>query len=286
MEHVLKILTLAEKSERIGILLGPEAKDTELLAAHALKERLGEKATILNAPDNLQDRWSHLFKKDRPRKEFALALNIEENPVDELRYEKEGGKLRILLFPRNRLTKEAFELEERYPASDMIIALGFAEETGIARAIEIDAPLKNPDALINLSAQKNAVPSSRQWDIGAMKLWSRAILRSYTEENGNVFWAFLPKEDFQKTGQSDGILPLLITDMRLVTALPPLCCLLWQDQEQNARVHVLISGTDQNAMERLSQAAETPLIKGNLCIRGFSNFSEAEVETRKLLKNL
>src|SRR3989338_6486763 len=161
LEHVLHILTLAERSDRIGIVLGPESGDTELLAAHALKERLGEKAFILNAPEHLQDRWTHMFKKERPQKEFALALDTDIHPVDELRYEKEGGKLRIFLSPRGELTKDAFELEHRHVPSDMIIALGFVNETDLTRILETDTPLKNATALINRTIKKRSSPAAK-----------------------------------------------------------------------------------------------------------------------------
>lgn len=294
MEHILKILTLAENAEHIGIVLGPESGDAELLASHALKERLGDKASILNAPEYLQDRWSHLFKKERPRKEFALALDTNAYPVDELRYEKEDGKLRIFLSPQHGLTKDAFELEERYAPSNMIIALGFANEADIAHTIETDTPLKNPDALINLAytpisvpaPQENTFHPARQWDIDAMKLWGRALLRSYTEENTGVFWVFLPKEDFQKTSQSPTILPILLTDMRAVMELPPLCIILWQDQDSSINnVHILVSGTDQDTLMRLAKIAETTVTNETITLQGFANFSEAEVEMRKLLKS-
>ncbi|OGZ47498.1 MAG: hypothetical protein A3J55_03355 [Candidatus Ryanbacteria bacterium RIFCSPHIGHO2_02_FULL_45_17b] len=293
MEHILKILTLAENAGRIGIVLGPESGDTELLAAHALKERLGEKAVVLNAPEHLQDRWSHMFKKERPQKEFALVLDTDTNPVDELRYEKEGGKLRIFLSPQHELTKDAFQLEHRYMPSDMIIALGFANETDITRTLETDTPLKNTAALINLShipseaLKKDALPSTNKWDIGAMKLWSRALLRSYVEDKNTVFWAFLPKEDFQKTNQPTSILPALLAHMGVVMELPPLRLILWQDQDFPANnVHILVSGTDPDVVMQIAQAAETSVTNGNLTIRGFANFSEAEVEMRKLLKSI
>ena len=293
LEHVLNILTLAEQSPRIGILMGPQSGDAELLAAHALKERLGDKAVILNAPEHLQDRWSHMFKKERPRKEFALALDTDMYPVDELRYEKEGSKLRIFLSPQHDLTKDAFELEHRHIPSDMIIALGFGDETDITHILQTDTPLKNPAALINLSSMpletlKKEMPlPTRQWDIDAMKLWSRALLRSYMEDKNTIFWAFLPKEDFQKTNQSPKILPALVADMRVATNLPALCIILWQDQDSVVNnVHILVSGTDHANVALLAQAAETPAANGNFIISGFANFSEAEVEMRKLLKNL
>src|SRR3989344_8517458 len=293
MEHILKILTLAENAGRIGIVLGPESGDTELLAAHALKERLGEKAVVLNAPEHLQDLWSHMFKKERPQKEFALTLNTDINPVDELRYEKEGGKLRIFLSPRHELTKDAFELEHRHIPSDMIITLGFADETDRTHTLEADTPLKNPLALINLSpvsskqSNKEKPLAVHLWDVDAMKLWSRALLRSYVEDKDTVFWAFLPKEDFQKTNQSPHILPTLVADMRAIMELPTLCIVLWQDQDSiTNNVHILVSGTDTARIMQIAQAAETPIADGNLIIRGFTNFSEAEVEMRKLLKSI
>ena len=299
LEHILHILTLAETAERIGIVLGPESGDADLLAAHALKEKLGPKAGILNAPEHLQDRWVHMFKKERPRKEFALELDTAAHPVEELRYEKEGGKLRIFLSPaagtHAELTKDAFSLEQRHAASDMIIAFGFGNEDDLHRIIETDTPLKNSDALINLSTApttqtpletQSIISPAHRWDLGAMKLWSRALLRSYTEDNAGVFWAFLPKEDFQKTEQSADNIPALVADMRAVMQLPPLCIVLWQDQQAAIdNVHIFVSGTDRDALMRLAQAAETTVINGTITIRGFANFSEAEVEMRKLLKS-
>lgn len=287
LEHVLHILTLAERSDRIGIVLGPESGDTELLAAHALKERLGEKAFILNAPDNLQDRWSHMFKKERPQKECALALDTDTHPVDELRYEKEGGKLRIFLSPRHELTKDAFELEYRHIPSDMIIALGFANETDVTRVLETETPLKNATALINLSRIQPPLSSTNRWDMGAMKLWSRALLRSYVENENAVFWAFLPKEDFQKTNQSSNILPALLADMAVVMELPSLRIVLWQEENPpENNVHILISGSEETILAHIAREAETPLAHGHIILRGFATFTEAEVEMRKLLKNL
>ena len=296
MEHILRILALAERSERIGIVLSSDAGDAELLAAHALKDKLGEKAIILNAPEHLQDRWSHLFKKERPQKETALSIDMELHPVEELRYEKEGGKLRIYL-GGSELTKDAFVLEHLYPACDMIIALGFSSEVDIRRLIETDIPLKNPDSLITITpvsvttyaAAPQTLPTApiHTWDINAMKLWSRALLRSYTEENASVFWAFLPKEDFQKTNTSADILPDLVHGMRMVMSLPALCILLWQDQTgATENVHILVSGENQSVLQQLADVTETPLTDGNLVIRGFPNFSEAEAEMRKLLKQL
>jgi hypothetical protein len=297
MKHILNILALAETAKRIGILMGPESGDADILAAHALKERLGDNAVILNAPENLQNRWSHMFKKERVEKEMALALDTDKYPIDQLRYEKDGGKLRIFLSSsegaETSLTTDAFSIEYRYPASDMIIALGFAEQETVLRALETDAPLTNEKALVRLASARAVLQEQNQgasvrtaaWNIDAMKLWSRALLRSYAENGSDVFWVFLPKEDFQKTGQNDEILPGLVRDMQTVMKLPPLIVLLWQDQKNKENnVHILFTGANTAALETLSQKTETPIAEGSITVRGFANFSEAEVEARKLLK--
>ena len=307
MEHILKILTLAEQSSRIGIVLGPDAGDAELLAAHALKGRLGEKASLLNAPDSLQDRWTHLFKKERPHKETALALDVNLYPVDELRYEKENGTLRIFLTSHNPLPKDAFSMEERFPPSDMIIALGFSDKEALEHVLKTETPVKNENAVVFLasSPREAAAPSPEHttaqqitsdgtshslWNLNAMKLWSRALLRSYIEDGESVFWAFLPKEDFQKTGQAEDILPLLVNDMRHITRMPPLIVVLWQSLttpgDTDSNVHILFSSTDSAAMEKLSRLTGTTITHNVLITGSFSNFSTAEVEARKVIKHI
>jgi len=120
-----------------------------------------------------------------------------------------------------------------------------------------------------------------------MKLWGRALLRSYKEDGGGVFWAFLPKEDFNKTNQKDDILPALVSGMRSTMDLPPLVIVLWQSpQEPDGKVHIFFSSTDKTTLDRLAQAANTLLTDGALIVRQFTNFSEAEAEARKLLKTI
>lgn len=297
MQHILKILTLAESAVRIGIILGPDAGDIELLAAHALKERLGEKASILNALDSLQDRWTHLFKKEHPRKETALALDVEQHPVDELRYEKENGVLRIFLSSQNPLPKEAFSMEERFPPSDMIIAIGFSDQEKLAHALKTETPVKNDNAVISLYSQLPATPLSIPplraeervpvWNLDTMKLWSRALLRSYVEDGNAIFWAFLPKEDFQKTNQTADVLPALVTGIRRTMNIPPLAVVLWQDQNNpETSVHIIFSDIDSTVLEKLSRLTGTPITNNVLVTGSYANFSVAEVEARKIIKQL
>jgi len=119
----------------------------------------------------------------------------------------------------------------------------------------------------------------------AMKLWARALLRSYVEEDLGIFWAFLPKEDFTKTNQSSSILPQLIKDMEHVARLPLINILLWQEPRGDDKVHALLYSKDETTLHTISQAFKTPLSDGRYVrLSGFVNFSEAELEIRKILK--
>lgn len=292
--------TAAERGEHIGLLLGSAATDADFLAAHALKERLGEQARMLNVPVALRERWSTLFTTADIRKEVALILDVEEHPVDELRYEKEGGKLRILLTPRSPISKDAFDLEERYSTSDIIVAFGFSSPEELERTIREEAPVKNASAVITITstapapAQPIAAPSTAQehtptvrrtWDPDAMKLWARALLRSYTEEELGVFWAFLPREDFLKTNQASDILPDLLADMRTHTTVPDTAVILWQEpKEHTEQVHALIESQNRPRLERVALACNATIASSHMVVNTFPNFSEAELEVRKLLK--
>lgn len=293
---VQSIQALAEHSERIAILLGDSARQSDFLAAQALRDRLGPKAVLINAPKDLETRWERMFQKDGARKEFAISFDINQNPVEELRYEKDGGKLRIFLTPQKPISKESFELEERYAASDMIIALGFASKNALNTKLE-EVALKNPDALIDLSEPIGPTLSQTQtpreaepqanWHPDTMKLWARSVLRSYSEDDIGVYWAFLPKEDFVKTGQSSTILPALIKDMRRFVRLPDVAVILWQEPtDDGERVRALIHTDKTDKLKKIATEAHTNPNGSHILIHPFPNFSEAELEIRKLLKKV
>src|SRR3989344_642830 len=128
-QKIQSIAGLAAKSERIAILIGDAPREADFLAAHALKNRFGAKAMLIGTPKNLEAAWESLFTKEVARKEFAIALDIEHNPIDELRYEKDGNKLRIFVSPQNPISKESIEVEEFYPPFDIAVCIGFSSKT-------------------------------------------------------------------------------------------------------------------------------------------------------------
>ncbi|PJE64227.1 MAG: hypothetical protein COU90_03965 [Candidatus Ryanbacteria bacterium CG10_big_fil_rev_8_21_14_0_10_43_42] len=298
---ISSLLDTITKSERVGILLGSESEDTDVLAAHALKERLNDRAHIMNMPSAVQKRWANLFPEKGIKKEVALSFNIEENPIGELRYEKQNGHLRIFLSPDHPITKESFDLEEHYPACDAIVAFGFADEKDLSNTLTHDAPFKNERVILNLSrshikhtyTSPPAVDVKEKalfpWNEAHMKLLGRALLRSHTDEDIDVLWAFLPKEDFEKTETKPSILPSLVEHMSTIITLPSMAIVLWQEEmktKQQDHIKVLIYGSDREMLRIISLEAKTPLTNGYLILESYTTFSEAEIEIRKLLKNV
>ena len=300
------LLASETRGDTIALLLADSVTDVDVLAAYTLKEKFGERAFIINTPKNLEEKWKFLFKNPlSTRKEIVIALNIEKKPIEDLRYEKVDGFLKIYLTPQHPVSKEDFTFEEAYPMSDLVIAIGFGSDEELKNALK-DIPHKNSGAVIRIGNSKpqlqlNSVQQlphhddsahtipHEQWSQNAMKLWARAFLRSYTEEDLNVFWAFLPKEDFVKTSQSYEILPQLIESMKQFTSLPAIAIILWEEEGAgNQRVKALIHSEQKERLQRIANAFNTTLSGSGLyCITaGYPNFSEAEIEIRKLLKKV
>jgi hypothetical protein len=311
------ILTSPERTDTVALLLSDSAKDADVLAAHSLKEKFGERAFIINSPKQLDERWQFLFKNhEQVKKEVVISLDLQKSPIEELRYEKTEGKLKIYLTPEHPVRKDDFSFEETYPACDILIAFGFSDDTELTEKLR-EVPVRTPNGVFRVGASagqatlgqyqphiatpekataKSSVteqptprPQQRVWAANTMKLWARAFLRSYVEEDLNVFWAFLPKEDFVKTGQSYEILPTLLEDMKQFSTLPPVSIILWEEEgSQNQRVKALIHSEDTTRLARIASAFNTTLSgSGTYCITaGYPNFSEAEIEIRKLLKKV
>lgn len=289
-EELEKLLHTAAESETVTILLSDDAGDKDILAAWTIKEKLGSRAVLANIPDVLQERWRFLLGSfDRPKKEVTLSLDVEKNPIEELRYEKEGGRLKIYLSPQFPLRAEDFLFEESYHPSDVVIALGFRSKEDLKNKLR-EVPLKNPEAIVPIGRTLNEMDGAAgttgpRLPPDAMKLWARALLRSSVDTEERVFWAFLPKDDFQKTNQNASILLPLLAAMKRVAALPDTYVLLWQDPaSRDDKVQALVEAEDDTRRARLAAYLQMPITTVHLTLGPYANFSEAELEIRKLFK--
>jgi hypothetical protein len=283
-DELQKAINTASQSEVVTILLADTAGDKDFLAAQMLKEKIGSKAAIVNISDGLKRRWRFLFGSiDETKKEVTLSLDVEKNPIEELRYEKEGGRLKIYLSPQFPLRADDFVFEETYHPSDVLFALGFFNKEDLKAKLR-ETPVKNPEAIISIG---RGIGEYRDEILSqdAIKLWARAMLRSNIDEDLHVFWSFIPKEDFEKTKQSSDILPSMLRVMRRVAAIPDVSVVLWQDPELDTQnVKTIMYCEDRQKLQKISEYAGAPILDQHIIIGPFAHFSEAEIAVRKLLK--
>src|SRR3989338_528753 len=178
-DELQKAINTAAQSETVTILLADTAGDKDFLAAQMLKEKIGHKATIVNVSDGLKRRWGFLFgTTDEARKEVTLSLDVDKNPIEELRYEREGGRLKIYLSPQFPLHAQDFSFDESYHPSDMVIALGFKSKEELKHKLR-EVPLKNPEAIAIIGpthTEETPRPELPTVSYDTLKLWARTLL--------------------------------------------------------------------------------------------------------------
>ncbi|MDP3772038.1 MAG: hypothetical protein Q8Q94_01525 [bacterium] len=129
-----KIRELLEKSALVGIVLPDESNLDTLITAEILcriLETRGKTAGFLNAPRHREAsletprllcavRTAHTLVK-----EFIISLDATRFPVAQLRYEKTGERLDIILSPKNApVMREGISFREGSVRCDCIIAIG------------------------------------------------------------------------------------------------------------------------------------------------------------------
>lgn len=121
------------------------------------------------------------------------------------------------------------------------------------------------------------------------QILGRAMSRTRTNEENKTSWTFLSKEDFEKTGntQPDTFLILQIAQkLRALMPAQPTMIMSWQSE---GGVEVMIKTFDDSKEARekilsLAQKAACPLQNDFFVMGPFKNFSEAETQTQKMLK--
>ena len=125
---------LIKKSDSIGIALPEKPSLDDAATGLALKRallKLGKKAAFLfsgDFPKIIDDIVSaeNSSKTESPiPRDFIIKINTEASPIKELRYEKSGGSMKIILAPQNiPIKKEDVAFADGAAHYDLIIALG------------------------------------------------------------------------------------------------------------------------------------------------------------------
>lgn len=140
--------------------------------------------------------------------------------------------------------------------------------------------------LIELGADKDALRAAeeRKKHISSANLFGRALARTRIDERTASSWTFLTEKDFEKTGKMfDGSSSLqFIKELRGTLPRTDTSFLLW---ESSGKIHSCLFSENKKTIsffaERLGKAGSP----AHVVAGGFSNFSEAEIKIRELLRD-
>jgi len=145
--------------------------------------------------------------------------------------------------------------------------------------------------LLEMGGDKKSVSTvlEKEKSTPLMQIMGRAMSRTRINDETKTSWTFLSKEDFEKTNnpEPDNFLILQIAQkLRALISAQPTMIMTWQD---GGGIEVMIKTFDgsKEAREKilaLSQKAACPLQTDFFVMGPFKNFSEAETQTQKMLK--
>ena len=278
-----ELATAIQEASSVIILLPDNASDKDYLAALQLLKLAPEK-THLVAPETKERAWG----TPPAKKEFAITIDTTLAPVEELRYEKNDGALIIYLSHRSTFRKDSIAMGEYLPKADLIVTAGFANLAEAEAAIDI-LNQKNGARHIWLdeyNAASEPNQTAERLTPPSASLLGRLMARSREDIDMDIMWAFLIREDFEKTQSSPDELQKLIESYESIARLPSATALFWQ-YGQNSATYGLLWSRDMRLLDRVAaelgmEDAYSNIIKFDT----FQNFIDAEVETRKLLRKV
>lgn len=276
-----ELKTAITEATSISIVLPPSASDTDYLAALQLQKVAPEK-TYLAAPDEKEAAWRDIFGDPQSKKEFTISINTALAPVDELRYEKSGEALTIYLSHKHPFTKDALSFGEHIPPADLLITVGFRAREEAEHAIEF-LPRKGAARHIWLAGMIGEEEQTKL-PISSASLLGRLMIRSREDQELDMLWTFITREDFAKTGSGPDEIPKLIKSYARIASIPPKAALFWQYGDSEGTSGILWSDDKaflQTIAARTGQQAE---YSSYIALPTAPHFIDAENATRKLLQ--
>lgn len=145
--------------------------------------------------------------------------------------------------------------------------------------------------LLEMGADKKTISSvlEKAKSTPLTQILGRAMARTRASEDAKTSWTFLSREDFEKSANPPPDAPAILDIVHRLRALmpaPPMMIALWQDE---GGVEVMIKNFDNSpeAKEKilsLAHKAACPLQNDFFVMGPFKNFTEAELQTQKMLK--
>ena len=270
----------------ILIVLPDSVRDKDYFAALQI-QKIAPQKTELIAPETKELEWKETFGLQSGKREFVIDINTALAPVEELRYEKTDTTLSIYLSHKGAFNEKALSWSEHRAPADLFITLGFLSESDAKKAIE-NLPRKGAARHIWVEGDTNGhTPTNTPPKLSTVSagLLGRLVVRSRIDTDTNTLWSFITRDDFAKTNAGPHELPSLMATYTALASLPEHALIFWQHDDAGTQ-GFFRSENAQLVADIAHRLGKTPDHQNHVTLTPFANFIEAEMETRKLLREL
>lgn len=282
MSEIKQAITTASA---VLVVLPNHVRDKDYLAALQIQKIAPQKIELV-APEAKELEWKDTFGTQSSKREFVIDINTTLTPVDELRYEKTDTTLSIYLSHKGVFNEKALSWGEHRAPADLFITLGFSSEIEAKKAIE-SFPRKGAARHIWIEGDTNdnRPPSPAKLSTVSAGLLGRLVVRSRIDTDTSTLWSFITRDDFTKTNAGPHELPSLMATYATLASLPEHALIFWQHDDAGTQGFFRSENTSLvgDVARRLGK---TPDHEHYVTFAPFANFIEAEMETRKLLREL
>ncbi len=280
------IKTAITSASAVLVVLPDNVHDKDYLAALQIQKIAPQKIEMI-VPDTKELEWRDTFGTQGGKREFVIDINTALSPIDELRYEKTDTTLSIYLSHKGAFNEKSLSWKEHRTPADLFITLGFSSEHDAKKAIE-NMPRKGAARHIWVEGDSNihsAHTPAKLSHISA-NLLGRLVVRSRIDADSNTLWSFITRDDFTKTNAKPDELPNLMNTYATIASLPTHALVFWQYDDAGG-TQGFFRSDDTNIVDAFAiRISKTPEHSNYVMLSQFSNFIEAEMETRKLLREL
>ena len=123
------------------------------------------------------------------------------------------------------------------------------------------------------------------YDSAFWKLFGRALARSEYEKDISTTWVFLPKADFEKTGQDNGAVSALLLEMQNLRPESVFFALLWEKGPPKS-IGAALSSKDPVKLKVLAESMGFSPALSYFVAEGFASFSECELKIRGFIRKV
>jgi len=349
-EAFVKFKEIVERSQTFAVSAGETLDTQKILSAAILNsalKKMGKAASF--APEHItesikktvsvilgEEIGGNAYRKEN----IVIKFDAKTLPAKELKYEKEGDLVKIILesdrpgldVSNIRIEKESVPvdlfllIDPKESEIDNILAktphkevirIGTRDKNlplklaGIVRALFGSIPESLRPALwflIEEEEKTNPSPSKENFEVlkeildlgfDHKKIWDakeaisaspfnkllgRALTRSHYEKEISTFWSFLPRSDFQKTGEGEGALINVLQKLRFLNPQSKFYALLWDSEKTG--ISGFLASADREKLLQLSGLFATSPASSYFSINSFGSFSEAEIKVRGMIAQI